>query len=207
MACCSINRWNAALQLRRSHAGVYLLQLLLRFFLATPLRDKLSAKQFVSRRVYGKCALKSFTANFSFYLSPICREPLKFHNISMVSSRSAVLFFFSDCFRLTQLRLWIFKCGKCRSTMYQWMRRPGDTHLAERGVFKKIYIYLSPTGRHYFPFKLNSHLLGFTTRFYSPNTAACAISFHGDSVTEDFIICVGPIESDWPHWEGWKSTQ
>lgn len=39
------------------------------------------------------------------------------------------------------------------------------------------------------------------------NAAARAISFHGDSTAEDFIICVGPIESDRPDWETWKSTQ
>lgn len=48
---------------------------------------------------------------------------------------------------------------------------------------------------------------GFMMRFQSPNTPARAISFHGDSVAENFITGASPIESDRPHWEGWESTQ
>lgn len=82
--------------------------------------------------------------------------------------------------------------------MHGLTRRPGDVHL---------YLYASFTHGQIL-FSLQAHIFWVHKKVLRrEDTPARAISFHGDSVAEDFIICVGPIESDWPHWESWKSTQ
>ena len=95
-------------------------------------------------------------------------------------------FFFSDCFRLTQLKQWIFKCGDIASQCTDCCGAKG------KGIWPKKEFKKSIASRQilFFPPKILNTPSGFRRRLSAANTQAIyAISLHSND-WESYYLCV-----------------